>query len=61
MMKEELKFVLSSFKKAKSLGLDALTIEFYLGFYDLLENILLSIVEELRQLEKVLGAINTTL
>jgi len=39
--KEEMKVVLASFKKAKILGLDGWTIEFFFGFYDMLEGYLL--------------------
>lgn len=34
---EQLKFVLGSFKKDKSIGLDGWTVEFFHGFYDLME------------------------
>ena len=44
--KEELKAILSSFKRDKSLRLDEMPIEFYLGFYDLLEEGLLRVIEE---------------
>ena len=34
---EEIKYALSSFKKGKSAGLDGMSMELYLGLYDLLE------------------------
>lgn len=45
---DELKFVLSSFTRGKSLGPDGLSVKFYLGFFDLLEHDLLQVVEESR-------------
>ena len=43
---EDLKGVLLSFKKDKSNGLDDWTVEFYLGYYELLEEEILRVVEE---------------
>jgi hypothetical protein len=46
--KDELKEVLAGFKNSKSLGSDGWTMEFYIGFYDLLEEEILRVVEESR-------------
>jgi hypothetical protein len=43
---EELKEVLCSFQKNKSLGPNGWTIEFFLGFYDLIWKDILQVVEE---------------
>jgi hypothetical protein len=56
-----LKVVLSSFKQDKIPGPDGLPIELYLGFYDLLEEDLLRVIEEVKSSGKVLGAFNATL
>lgn len=45
-MNEEFKLVMHSSKKAKYIGLDGWTQEFCLGFYDMLEEDLLRVVEE---------------
>jgi hypothetical protein len=58
--KNELKFVLGSFKKAKSPSLNGWTVEFYIGFYEFLEEELLRVIEESRRVGKVLGAKNAT-
>jgi hypothetical protein len=58
--KEELKVLLSSFKKRKSPNLNNWTIEVYLGFYDLLEEDLLRVIEESKLPKKNLGAMNAT-
>jgi hypothetical protein len=58
--KEELKIVVYYFQRVKSPIPNDLPIEFYLRFYDLIENDLLAVVEESRQLGKMLGAFNTT-
>jgi hypothetical protein len=58
--KEELKAILYTFKKAKSPRPNGWTVEFYLGFYDLLEVELLRVIEESRLYRKVLGALNST-
>jgi hypothetical protein len=44
--KVELKLVEGSFQKDKILGLDGWVIDFYLDFYDFLEEDLLKIIEE---------------
>jgi hypothetical protein len=53
--KEELKGVLFSFKKAKSPGPDGWTVEFYLGFYNMLEGELLRVVGDLKNQVKYWG------
>ena len=47
-------------KKGKILGPDGLTIEFYLGFYDLLKNDILKVMQEAKSSGKVLGGLNST-
>eukprot|EP00253_Pinus_taeda_P004125 PITA_04125 len=56
----ELEQTLKWFQKDKSLGLDGWPIEFYLAFFDILGNDLLSFVEECRLTSKMYEAINTT-
>lgn len=51
---------MTSFQKDKSLGPDAWTVEFFIGFFDLLGDELLRVVEETRLIRKVLGYFNTT-
>jgi hypothetical protein len=58
--KEELKVFLSFFKKAKSPCLDKWTIKFYLGFYEMIEEDRLSVIEESRLLRNIFGEINAT-
>eukprot|EP01018_Ginkgo_biloba_P022601 Gb_35090 [translate_table: standard] len=58
--KDELQIVLTSFKKDKSLGPDGWTIEFYSGFYDLLEEDLLRVIEEVKNSGKVSRSLNAT-
>jgi hypothetical protein len=58
--KEELKLVLSSFKRDKSLGSHGWLIEFYIEFYDLLEEGLLRVIEEVKISGKVPRTFNTT-
>jgi len=58
--KEELLYVMSSFKKDRSLGLDGWTIELFLDFFDLLGEDLLQVVEEFRSSRNVHVNINTT-
>jgi hypothetical protein len=45
-IEEEILSTLSSLKKGKISGLDGLTIEFYLGFYDILKEDILKVVQE---------------
>jgi hypothetical protein len=58
--KEELKVVLGNFKKAKSPGPDGWIVEFFLGFYDFLEDEFLRVIEESRRSGKMLGDLNAT-
>ena len=57
---EELEKVVYSYQKGKILGPDGLTIEFFQGFYDLVKEYLLKIVQESQRARKVLGALNST-
>lgn len=58
--KEELKAILSSFKRAKIPRIIGYIVGFYLGLYELIDNELLRMVEESRISRKVLGALNST-
>ena len=42
----ELNKIISSFKKGKSLGSDGFTLEFFLGFYDMLKDDIMKVVRE---------------
>ena len=53
---EEIRHTLQSFQKGKSPGPDGFTLEFYLGFYDLLKKDLLEVVRESQESKKVLGS-----
>ena len=44
--KEEIKHTLDSFQKGKSSRPDGFTVEFYLGFYDLIKKDILEVVRE---------------
>eukprot|EP00253_Pinus_taeda_P032143 PITA_32143 len=57
---EELKQTLKWFQKDKSHGPDGWPIEFYLTFFEIISNDLLSVVEECRLTERMYEAINTT-
>ena len=57
---EELNNILHSFQKSKIPGLDGFTLEFFLGFYDLIKEDILKVVIESQQSEKVLGGMNST-
>ena len=57
---EELKEVIHSFQHDKSLGLDGWTIEFYLGFFELIGEDLLGVVEESRRTGVIHAPINAT-
>jgi len=52
---------LSSFQKGKSSGLDGLTIEFYLGLYDLIKDDILKVAKESKKSQKIVGSFNATL
>jgi hypothetical protein len=58
--KEEIKEVLLSLKKAKRPGPYDWTIEFYISFYDFMEDELLRVVKEPRVSGKIMGALNST-
>jgi hypothetical protein len=49
--------ILESFQKRKSLGLNVLSVEFFLGFYDLIKEYLLKIVQESQRSSKILGVL----
>jgi hypothetical protein len=51
---------LSSFQKGKSSGLDGLTVEFYLGLYDLLKDDILKVAKESKKSRKIVGSFNAT-
>jgi hypothetical protein len=57
---EEIKAVLSLFKKDKSPGPDGWTVEFFSHFFDLVGDDLLEMVEESRQRGIIVGSINST-
>ena len=46
MTEEELNKIISTFQKGKSLGPHGFTLEFFLGFYDLIKDDLLKVVRE---------------
>ena len=58
--KEELLYVLSSFKKDRSPGLDGWTVELFIDFFDLLGEDILQVVEEFKRSRNVHVNINTT-
>jgi hypothetical protein len=57
---KEILSTLSSFQKRKNPGPDELTIEFFLGFYDLLKSDLLKVALESQRSSKILGSFNST-
>jgi hypothetical protein len=57
---EELKEVLSLFKKEKILGPDGWTIEFFIHFFDLVGEDLLAMVEESRSRGYIARSLNST-
>jgi hypothetical protein len=59
-LKEEVIYILSSFKKAKSLGLDDWIVEFYLQFCDTLEGDLIGVTKDPIASRKITGALNAT-
>jgi hypothetical protein len=58
--REELLYVLNSFKKDRSPGPDGWTVEFYIEFFDLLGEDLLRVVEEVRTSGRVPVSFNST-
>jgi len=58
--KEELYQTLQSFQKGKTHGPEGLPMEFFLGYYDFIEEDLRRVVETTRAQGKMLGAFNTT-
>lgn len=44
--KEEMNHILHSFQKGQSLGHDGCTVEFFIGFYEMLKDDLLKVVQE---------------
>ena len=52
--------IVYSFQKGESPGPDGLTIEFFQGFFDLVKEDLLKVVQESQRAGKVLGALNST-
>ena len=59
-LEEELKKVINSLQKGKSLGPDGFTLDFFLGFYDLIKEDILRVVIESQKYGKILGAMNAT-
>ena len=59
-IEEELRNIVSTFQRGKSLGPDGFTLEFFLGFYDLIKDDLLMVVSESQRTGKFLGAMNAT-
>jgi uncharacterized protein with ParB-like and HNH nuclease domain len=58
--KEELQQTLQSFQRDKSPRIDVLSMEFFLGCYEFIENYLRRVVEATRTTRKILGSFNTT-
>ena len=52
--------MLHSFQKGKSPSPDGITLEFFLGFYDLIKKDILAVVQESKKSGKVLGSMNST-
>jgi hypothetical protein len=59
--KEESKVMLTSFQKLKSPSLNGWTMEFLLGFYEMMEEDIFRVVEESRNSGKLLGPMNSTI
>jgi hypothetical protein len=57
---EELQSVFNSFKRNKSPGPDGWPLEFFIGFFEKLEEELLRVIEELRRSRRMLAAFNAT-
>ena len=60
MREEELDKIVYFFQKGKSPDPDGFTIEFYQGFFELLKEDLLKVVQESQRDRKVLGALYST-
>jgi hypothetical protein len=52
--------ILMSFKKRQNIGLNGWMVEFFIGFYELLEKDLLKVVEEVKSSRKVSSSLNAT-
>ena len=57
---EELRKVLHSFQKGKCPGPNGFTLDFFIGFYELLKNDILKVVRESQRTGKVLVEMNGT-
>jgi len=57
---EELKSMLFHFKREKSPGLNGWTTKFFIFFFDLVGEDLLTMVEESRRLGSIVGGLNST-
>ena len=57
---EEISNIVHSFQRGKSPSPDGFTLEFFLGFYDLIKKDILAMVHESRKSGKVLGNMNST-
>ena len=57
---EEIRHTLHSFQKGKISGLDGFTVEFYLGFYDLIKKDILEVVRESQESGKFMGRLKET-
>jgi hypothetical protein len=51
---------LEAFQKSKSQGPDGLSVEFFLGLYDLIKEDLLKVVQESEKCSKIHGSLNKT-
>jgi hypothetical protein len=58
--KEELQLVLHSFQKYKIQGPDGWLVPFFLGFYEMLEEYSLRVIEESKVSGRILATFNTT-
>jgi hypothetical protein len=59
-LEEEFLSTISSMLKGKNPDLNVITMEFYIGFYDLLKKYLLNVAREYQRPRKMLGALNST-
>jgi hypothetical protein len=53
--------VLESFKRDVVHGIDGDPIEFFIGFYELLEEYLIRVIEEVTNKRKIIGVFNANL